>query len=206
LRAATPRFAEDAGAVEDRLYQLGETRTPFRLEGLLTAAETLHLPAPFEIIHIGVRRVVVRAGTGAFLFALVGSAIRAVDRAGAVSVHDLPGMLRNRCSVADLEELLPLHPRFEWLEDTRSWFWFRPTLSPKPGRVRNRLVNKISKVISIAGPIHRGQLRNLIMRRRLFAMPPDAVLLELYRRIPWILIREDSITRVEMCDTIPPHP
>jgi hypothetical protein len=64
LRAATPRLAEDAVAVEDRLYQAGETRSRFRLEGLLTAAETLHVPSPFEILHIESARIVVRSGKG----------------------------------------------------------------------------------------------------------------------------------------------
>jgi hypothetical protein len=80
--------------------------------------------------------------------------------------------------------------------------------------VRNRLVNKISKVISIVGPIHRGQLKNLLERRRPFeTLPPDEVLLEVYRRIPWILVREDTITvredrvtRMELCDAnLPPQ-
>lgn len=55
LRAATPRLAEPAAAVEDRLHRTGETRSRFRLEGLLSAVEILHLPAPFQIIHIACR-------------------------------------------------------------------------------------------------------------------------------------------------------
>jgi hypothetical protein len=167
----------------------------------------LRLPASFEIIRMGSRRVVVAAGKGAFLFTIVESSIRIVDRAGAVRIDDLAGMLRNRCTVADLEEILPLHPRFEWLDHTRTWFWFRPTFSPRPGRVRNRLVNKIAKVISVAGPLRWGELQTLLERRRpIGVLPPSEVLLEVYRRIPWLILRDDTITRMELCDNHLPPP
>jgi len=201
LRMATPRLAEDAGAVEERLYRAGETRSPFRLEGLLTAAEILHLPATFEIIRLEGRRVVVRAEAGAFLAAVVGSVIRIADRAGVADIPGLAGTLRNRCSSADFEELLPLHPRFEWLDDARTWFWFRPRLSLRPARVRNRLVNKIFRVISVTGPIPQGDLQSLIRRRRPIAvLPPGEILQEVYRRIPWLRVREGTIVQLEFCD------
>jgi len=199
LRAATPRLAEGAGVIEDRLHRAGETRRRFRLEGLLTAVEVLHLPAPFEIIHIAGNRVVVRPEKRTFVLTALACAMRTVSRAGAVSISDFARMLRNDCSVMDLEDLLPLHPRFEWLDDSKTWFWFRPIFSPTPGRMRNRLVNEISKFVSAAGPIHPGELLSLIQRMQpnRGSPPPGSVLLEVCRRIPGYSVREGTIIRIE---------
>lgn len=118
LLAATPRLAEKAEVVEDRLHRAGETASPFRIEGLLAAAETLNLPSPIEMFLIGAARVVARAGTRGYLLSIIRRARRAAARRGAIRPADIALSLNNKHTAEDLRELLSLDPRFEWLEES----------------------------------------------------------------------------------------
>jgi hypothetical protein len=191
LLAATPRLAERADAVEDRLYRAGETNSPFRVEGLLAAAETLGLPAPIEMFFLGADRVVARKGTRGDLLSIIGKARRVVGRRGAVCPHSLEG----KHTTEDLRELLSLDPRFEWLEESESWFWFRPAFAAVPRRTENRLVNEIMKALWVAGALHISQLWTDVSRRarKSRVVPPKSALLGICRRIPWCTVRGETV-------------
>jgi len=195
LHAATPKLAERADAVEDRLHRAGETNSRFRLEGLLTAADTLKVPVPIEIFLLGVDRVVARKGTREYLLSSIQRARRAVGRRGAVCPHSLEG----KHTTEDLRELLSLDPRFEWLEQSESWFWFRPAFAAVPRKTENRLVNQIVKTLRVAGSMHLSELWSEVARSSLkFGVtPPESALLGICRRIPWCTIRGETVVLQE---------
>jgi hypothetical protein len=195
LLAATPRLAEKADAVEDRLHRAGETNSRFRLEGLLTAAETFKVPVPIEMFLLGTNRVVARKGAREYLLSIIRRARRAAGRQGAVCPRGIPHSLEGKHTTEDLRELLPLDPRFEWLEESESWFWFRPAFAAVPRKTENRLVNRIVKTLSVEGAMHISELWIEVSRpsRESGAAPPESALLGICRRIPWCTIRGETV-------------
>jgi len=193
LLAATPRLAEKADAVEDRLHRAGETNSRFRLEGLLTAAETFKVPLPIEMFLLGANRVVAKKGTREYLLSIIRRARRAVGRQGAVCLRAMPP--EGKHTTEDLCELLALDPRFEWLEESKSWFWFCPAFAAVPRKTENRLVNKIVKTLRVAGALHMSELWSEITRSlpKSGVTPPENALLGVCRRIPWCTIRGETV-------------
>jgi hypothetical protein len=195
LLAATPRLAEKADAVEDRLHRAGETNSRFRLEGLLTAAETFKVPVPIEMFLLGTNRVVARKGAREYLLSIIRRARRAVGRQGAVCLRGITHSLEGKHTTDDLCELLPLDPRFEWLEESESWFWFRPAFAAVPRKTPNRLVNRIVKRLCVAGAMQISELWSEVSRssRKSGVAPPESALLGICRRIPWCTIRGETV-------------
>jgi hypothetical protein len=177
VSASSPAPAEE---VESKAVQLKLTKSSFRLEGLLTAAELLRRKATFSVVHIGCRYVV-PLDQAELINRVLRIARRGVEHWGAATVDDL---------VAEVSKQLPVTPDFaarvltgsegfQWLEQSRGWFWFRSV-------PRNRLVNQIRKIVSVARKIDVSELRGGVGRHhrmRGFA-PPSGVLLELCRSIP----------------------
>jgi len=191
LLAATPRLAEKADAVEDRLHRAGETDSRFRLEGLLTAAETFKVPVPIEMFLLGANRVVARKGTREYLLSIIQRTRRVVGRQGAVCLRCMPHPLEGKHTNEDLSELLSLDPRFEWLEESRSWFWFRPAFAAVPRKTQNRLVNRIVKTLCVSGAMQIPELWCKVARSapKSEVTPPQSAFLGICRRIPWCTIR-----------------
>jgi len=195
LRSATPRLAERADAVEDRLHRAGDTSSPFRVEGLLSAAETLGLPAPIEMFFLGSDRVIARKGTRGQLLSILRKARRAVRNRGTCRTGDIAHSLDGNHTIEDLRELLSLDPHFEWLEESETWFWFRPSFAAVPRRTENRLVNEIVRVLGTGGATHVSEIRTEVSRssRKSGLAPPESALLGICRRIPWCTIRDETV-------------
>lgn len=199
MRLATPVLAEPASAVEDRLHRSGETRAPFRLEGLVRAAETLHLELPFETLSLDGNRIVARRGSRGFILSVLGPLRVICRRRGAATLQEAVDRFGGRHSIEDLIALLTLDPRFEVLGEEESWFWFRPEFPWIPQLTENRIANRIVKSLIRPGPIHVDEVRRDLARwrRRARTAMPNDVVMGICRRIPWIVTRGDLILRRE---------
>ena len=195
LREATPNLVDRAGEVEARLDRTGETDSLFRLEGLLAAADVLGLQAPFEMFRIGAVRVVVRRGGKSHVLSLLRRTRSSVGRLGAVDLGEMAELLQTEAD--DLRILLSLSPGAEWLDDSKTWVWFRPALTKDPLRTRNRLVNAIAKILCVAPKVELGNLRGGLARqhRPWLRTPPDGTLLEICSRLPWCDVQDDVVFR-----------
>jgi hypothetical protein len=199
LIAATPRIAEKADVVEERLQRAGETNSRFRLEGLVTAAETLRIQAPIEVFFLGAERLVARRGTRAYLPSIIRRARKIVESRGAACLRDVLHSFDHEYEAADLVGLLLLEPGFEWLEDSKSWFWFHPAFAPVPRKTENRLVNRIMKRLWLARPMHVAELWGRLSRssRGAGESPPKSALLGICRQIPWCSVQGETIGLLE---------
>jgi len=196
LRAAVPKLAEKAELAEQRLYELGETTSGFRLEGLVRAAEVVNIAQPFQVQTLRSVRVVIKRGMRKRFLFIARAALDAVRRRGAASVDDLVDATKSAPLV--IQDLLSVLPRLEWLDESRAWFWFHPVFPTRPSRVRNRLVNQISKVLAVAESIHISELRSGVARHRRMRglAPPRPILLGICRRIPWCIVQGETVSRV----------
>jgi len=107
----------------------------------------------------------------------------------------MPYPLEGKHSTEDLCELLSLDPWFEWLEESESWFWFRPGFAAVPRKTLNRLVNRIVKTLCVAGAMQISELWSVVLEPSLKAefAPPESALLGICRRIPWCTIRGETV-------------
>jgi hypothetical protein len=202
LLAARPRFAERAGTIEERLYRMGETASRFRIEGILTAAAVFNLPPPIELFPSGRERLVARIGEGERVRSILQRARGAVGRRGAASLRGVFNSVSGRPAAGDVLKLLLLDPRFEWLDDSRTWFWFRPEFGAAPRKTENRLVNRIASILGARGSIHIAEIENRFSRPLPTGGPalPRTVLLGICQQTPWCTVGHGTITRLEHLD------
>ncbi len=101
-----------------------------------------------------------------------------VSHWGATMVDELVATLKERngtdVDITAASGLIEALPDFEWLDDKRLWFWIK-------GLSRNRLLNQIEKIMSVAGSIPIGELRAGVGRphRMQGFRPPREVLARL---------------------------
>lgn len=90
-----------------------------------------------------------------------------------------------------------------WLDDIQGWFWLNSTLGTDNFCLsRNRLVNQIRKVLSVADRIHVGELREGIRRthRMNGFAPPKAVLLAMAAQLDFCTIEGEFLVPGEQLD------
>jgi hypothetical protein len=155
--------------VRRELFQLGMT-DGMSLDAILSLASVYGHDAPFEIDR---ERELVYTGDSP-IDAVESTARRLVAHWGVTTVDELRRELQND-GVALEEPSLKLHitalDDSVWLDDDRSWFWIR-------GLPRNRLLNQIEKIMSVAGSLTIGELRDGVGRHhrmRAFRPPRDVL-------------------------------
>lgn len=106
------------------------------------------------------------------------TAARLVTHWGATTIEELRAILEaeghSGVTPSALRGVLEVNPSFHWLDDVRDWFW----LSNTP---RNRLLNQIEKIMSVAGSIDIASLRDGVGRHHRMKgfRPPREVLARL---------------------------
>jgi hypothetical protein len=87
---------------------------------------------------------------------IAATALRLVTHWGATTVQEVCARLAQETSLVVSPELARLllesHEEFCWLDQRRGWFWLRPT-------ARNRLLNQIEKIMSVAPSVSIADLR-----------------------------------------------
>ncbi len=145
---------------EAELREAGLIRESTRARGVLRAARLFTADLSVESRRAGSRHFWIRSGD-TILDLILSEAKRAIERDGlariqdvATSVSDLTG--RDGFSTLT-EDFLTALDDFSWLDQKGGWFWF-------PGKRRNRLRQRIEKILAVAGRIELTELRAGIAR------------------------------------------
>lgn len=180
-----------ASEIEAQFESQGIAKRPFRLESLQRIAKLLGRDIPYSLSKVAEQRTVMAEGAEYSANAILKVARRAIEHWGASTVEDVtvqaseksafPPDLVLRCIAAQED--------FRWLDEQSGWFWLE-------GLSRNRLVNQIEKVLSVADAVDIGELRAGVRRHHRMEgiAPPQRVLLELCRQLPWCRVGDGAIS------------
>jgi len=188
IRAHTPGLAGD---IEGKLQSSGLSALPFRIEGILRAAELFGRPAPFSLTETPKVRLVHSLSPPA-LDAIIRAARRAVERRGVATLHavsaELRGLAPETAGSRLIADLLNGAENIRWLDEAAGWFWL-------PDVPRNPVVRRVRKVLSVANPVRLAELCAGVARESRLQSdpPPPAVLLELCRQTPGLRVDGESI-------------
>lgn len=153
---AAPTSVDDAKRL---LSDKALVRGSFAIESLLSASQLFGRDPGFEYDREA--GVVFRDGSRLSPRLVSSEARRLTTHWGAATVDSLAAELADRddgdVDVALLRVLLETVPNLQWLDDEKEWFWVK-------GTNRNRLLNQVEKVMSVAGSIGIGELREGVGR------------------------------------------
>lgn len=181
----TPGAASD---IEFELVRQGVTKEPFRLEGLLTAANILGRKATFNVTRLRNYRFVIPRGGISYPKVIIRLSRKAIEHRGVATIPDIVAQaeedIHQHIPESFAVSVLSTLKDFRWLDVSRGWFF----LSSVP---RNRLLNLIEKILSVCDQIDVGDLRTGISRYQRMEgfAPPKDVLLQFCREIPWCKIQ-----------------
>ncbi|MBN2575500.1 MAG: hypothetical protein JXP73_13130 [Deltaproteobacteria bacterium] len=160
----------------------GVTERKVSMRGLLRAAEFFGVPTQVRHAKIGGGEFF---GTDAAL-GVCRSAIRAgrhaVEHWGCSTIDDVCAQVSNTSDGAAVSEAvrhaLETQPGFRWLDEDTRWFWFEEV-------PRNRVLNKVDKILAVAPKVDLSDLRAGIARhyRMDGFAPPSRVLRALCEQI-----------------------
>ena len=189
IQVRVPGWADD---IEPDLQAAGHCGIPFRIEGILRAAELLGRTPGFSLVETQKARLV-HALTPQALDAIVRVARRAVERRGVTTIQAVSADLLEIAPEASdgrlIAHVLAGVGDLRWLDRASEWFWL-PTVP------RNPLVRRIRKVLSVANPARFADLCAGIAReyQQQSYAPPAAVLRELCRQIPGLRVEGEQVT------------
>jgi hypothetical protein len=192
LNLIASRLPSHADSLEQCLQNDGFSRLPFRLEGLMQVAKILGQAPPFDLCVAGGKRIAVKSGDTRLAKQLALVARKVISRFGVATVNEIAAILSDKlsCEVPTeaAQNLLQVNGEFEWLDSNAGWFWLRNVQ-------RNRVVNRIRKILSVAVGVQVGELRAGIARHHEMDSyaPPRRVLLELCRRLPFCKVTDTYV-------------
>jgi hypothetical protein len=181
-----------ADEIELKLIAEGIANGHFRLEGIINAAELLGRGVPFSITKVGGKRLVLAPNMENATNVIAQTARRAIEHWGVTTILDIAAQVAERTDLSIDAELvrnvLSEKEDFQWLDEADGWFW----LSSVP---RNRLLNQIEKILSVAESIDVSELRAGISRhhRMKGVAPTKRVLLELCRQTSWCRVEDRTV-------------
>ena len=176
------------------LVGAGITSTNFDVSGLAAIFEFDNENPPFEIVELeGGARLVTPRGTGEFVGQITSKAGKLVSRWGVTTVSEVCSQLGTTVSPELARQILNGCPDIAWLDDKRNWF----TLVAQK---RNRLLNLIKKVLSVASQVQIDALRKAVGRshRMKGFAPPRAVLTSFCAVHKDIRIEEGTVRSVSV--------
>jgi len=136
----------------------------------------------FELTVNGGRRSLVPQGRGYVPSMIASEARRLISSQGVATIADVGSRVGERAGSAVGEDfvrtVLTKAEGFSWLEEDSGWFWLRDL-------PRNRLLNFIDKIMSVADSVDISELRQGVSRnyRMKGLVPPSRVLLEVCRQV-----------------------
>ncbi|MGQ0763337.1 MAG: DNA-directed RNA polymerase subunit alpha C-terminal domain-containing protein [Acidobacteriota bacterium] len=181
-----------ADQIESDLKSQGLTQGLIRLEGILNAAALLGRSVTFGVDDEHGQRVALPIDRLSAVSLVVRLARRSITHWGVATTEDVASQASEKLSTtitADfVGNLLNEKADFSWLDKNGGWF----LLNSVP---RNRLFNQIRKILSVAPRIDVSELRSGACRhhRMKGVAPPQRVLLEYCRQIPWCEIDGKAI-------------
>lgn len=157
-------------ALEEALIAEGLADDNFSVESLVTACDVFGRALPFEIASEG---LLVRPGRTQLTAAVRSAALRLVEHWGATTIADVEARLEDGGPDPDdatTRLALEAMDGFSWLDGDHRWFWIAGT--------RNRVLNQVEKIMSVAGSIELSDLRRGVGRHHRMSgfRPPREVL------------------------------
>ena len=178
LSVVAERIPAPASAIEKTLVEEGLTAAPFSLEGVTKAAEVLGRRVPkMPAVADGIIRC----------------ARKSVEHWGVTTVEDITAQVTEQLpetAPSDfVAKTLQGQQDFQWLDEAGGWFWFTSVS-------RNRLLNRINKVLSVGSRVNVAELRSGVAReyRMQGFAPPQRVLLELCRQAVGYLVEGNTVS------------
>lgn len=178
--------------IETKLLERGLTRGRFRLEGLERAAEIFGRTNPFASTGGRGSAMSVSQKLSGYRKSIMKVARKTVGLWGAARFEDVARQVMEETGKQIKQELLikvlVQERDFLWLDQPGGWFWLKAV-------PRNRVVNRIKKILSVAGRISASELRSGLARhyRMEGFSPPRRVLLELCRQLPDYRVEGEEI-------------
>jgi hypothetical protein len=170
----------------------------FTCRALASAAVVFRKQSPFEIVRIGRSVGLVKSGTAADINQLAARAQGLMRSRGWANIieltDDAQGMFGPNANRGFTEAAVRTVERFEWLDQDKRCFWYMPDC----GRLSNRLVDQIQRILAVTPRIRLAELRSAIHHAnglRSFAPPLDA-LASICRRLLFVQIEGDTVVRV----------
>jgi hypothetical protein len=187
LSAAIERLGA-AGALtetsaQDILMSEGLARTRVSSRGLLRAAEFFGIASELRVEKVASLSVLGSESELASVSLIERAGRRAVELWGCSTIDEVSAQvsegMEEEVSPALVRDVLRLDPAFEWLEEAGGWFWLRDLL-------RNRVLNRIDKILAVAPRIDLATLRSGVSRHHRMEgfAPPTKVLRTLCSRLP----------------------
>jgi hypothetical protein len=192
---------EPGPEIEARLRSEGLIGKPFALEGIVKAAEVFDRALPVGMRSSGGWSEVAAETPSPVVSAVLKTAHRNVSRWGALTVSDLSsevsGQRNMEVSELSVRRMLETRADFRWLDEASGWFW----LTSVP---RNRLLNRIRKVLCVAPRISVSELRAGVSRdyRMQGFSPPRRALLALCAQLPWCRVSGQYIEAAAALDPV----
>jgi Bacterial RNA polymerase, alpha chain C terminal domain/Sigma-70, region 4 len=182
-----------AAEIESDLRAKGLTQGLIRLEGILNAATLLGRDVTFRVDDAHGQRVALPVDRLSAVRLVVQTSRRSIEHWGVATTEDVAAQAGEKLSTpitADfVARLLKERADFRWLDENGGWF----LLNSVP---RNRLLNQLRKILSVAPSIEVSELRSGVCRhhRMKGVAPPQRVLLEFCRAISWCNVDGKRIT------------
>lgn len=188
---STMRFTT-ARDVQDGLREAKLTRTDFPLASLMRTAQLFGREVPALVERDG---VLAPADFSKALTDAQGMARRLTNHWGTTTVAELSSVLAEKGAALDEEVVrrsLAMIDEVRFLDDERNWFWIA-------GSTRNRLLNYVRKIMSVAGSIGLSELRDGVGRshRMRGFRPPRAVLARLCADTGLYKVEDDRVFGTE---------
>jgi len=193
LNYISQNIPASADYMTSRLQAEGILSRKFDFESLLSVAKLFSYKVPFRIVNSGKRQFIISPEIN---FSQVENVTKkTIATWGVATVDEIASKLEEGSSKPleqhQLRKVLMLLKDFKWLDKDNRWFWIHSL-------PRNRLLNRIDKILSVAAKIHISELRSAIARDYCFRSfaPPRRVLLELCRCIAGYRVEENFV----ICD------
>lgn len=190
VKSNLPTMADE---IEQKLIKEGITKTKFHLDGLKSLSNLLGIKIPFNILTLKNKRLVVSPKGVKISKSIIPYANKIITSSGVCTISDVTSYVEDTAGQSMshnfVTSILCLRKDFKWLDQDNGWFWFAST-------PRNRLVNLIEKILSVAPCISISEMRQGIGRdvRMNGFSPSSHVLLEFCRQIPWCNVENKYIT------------
>ena len=193
LSVVEERIPAPASAIEKSLVAEGLTAASFSLEGLTRAAEVLGRQLPFVGIGTPGVEMALPPQMKAVANEIIQCARKSVEHWGVTTVEDITAQVTEQLSEPAhpefVAQVLQSNEDFQWLDETGGWFWLSSV-------TRNRLLNRINKVLSVSPRINVAELRAGVSRDRRMSgfVPPQRVILELCRQADGYLVDSRTVS------------
>lgn len=190
INKALPNMTED---IEIRLLKLGLTRSRYSIDSIRSAAELTKKQIGFEITSHGNSFLVTASETPIDARSILRLADRTIEHWGVATVDFLVERLSAKnqtISKSLVTRLVKSRRDFHWLCEANGWFWLS-------GVKRNRLVNKINKILDAVPSMDLANLREGVRRhyRMKGFAPPNEILHEFCRQQSDLMVDGNQIIR-----------